>query len=243
MPRRKKCRKVCQMPATQEFRPVGSAPRGGAVILSVDEYEAIRLIDKQGFSQEECSRYMQVARTTVQAIYNSARKKLAEALVAGLPLRIEGGDYQLCDGKEEYCGCGGCQKHRRRQMPGMQSIREEKPMRIAVPLDENQEDVCAVLSRAPWFLFWDEGKETIAQNPAAAAQSGAGVQAAQFLVDSGVNALITPRCGQNAAEVFAVAGIKIYKAAHKTAAENLAALESRALEELTHFHGGYHGIQ
>ena len=49
----------------------------------MDEYEAIRLIDRQGFSQEECSSYMQVARTTVQMIYNSARQKLAEALETG----------------------------------------------------------------------------------------------------------------------------------------------------------------
>lgn len=54
---------------------------------------------------------MQVARTTVQMIYNSARKKLAEALVNGLPLRIEGGAYQLCDGNEKACGCGGCRRH------------------------------------------------------------------------------------------------------------------------------------
>lgn len=59
------------------------------------------------------SAYMQVARTTVQMIYNSARKKLAAALVDGLPLRIEGGSYQLCDGKEEACGCGGCRRHLR----------------------------------------------------------------------------------------------------------------------------------
>ena len=94
IPRPRKCRKVCQLPRIQEF-------------------EAIRLIDRQGFSQEECSAYMQVARTTVQMIYNSARKKLAAALVDGLPLRIEGGSYQLCDGKEEACGCGGCRRHLR----------------------------------------------------------------------------------------------------------------------------------
>ncbi len=111
MPRPRKCRKVCQMPATREFRPVGDARLGGAVVLTVDEYEAVRLIDKQGFSQEECSNYMQVARTTVQLIYNSARKKMAEALVDGLTLRIEGGDYRLCDGAEEFCACGGCRKH------------------------------------------------------------------------------------------------------------------------------------
>lgn len=113
VPRPRKCRKVCRMPTTKEFRPVGEIPCESTVILTVDEYEAVRLIDKQGFSQEECGTYMQVARTTVQAIYNSARKKLAIALVDGLPLRIEGGSYQLCDGTEEYCGCGGCRRHRR----------------------------------------------------------------------------------------------------------------------------------
>ena len=81
MPRPMKCRKVCQMPGTREFHPAGDSPRREAVVLTVDEYEAIRLIDRQGFSQEECSAYMQVARSTVQAIYNSARKKLAEVLV------------------------------------------------------------------------------------------------------------------------------------------------------------------
>ena len=85
MPRPKKCRKVCQMPHTKEFRPDGINSEENAVVLTVDEYESIRLIDKQGFSQEECSSYMQVARTTVQSIYNSARKKLAEALVEVLP--------------------------------------------------------------------------------------------------------------------------------------------------------------
>ena len=56
----------------------------------------------QDLSQEQCSAYMGVARTTVQQIYNSARKKLSTALVEGLPFRIEGGDYQLCDGR---AGC------------------------------------------------------------------------------------------------------------------------------------------
>lgn len=110
MPRPKKCRKVCQMPRTQEFMPLGEFPCEAPVILTVDEYETIRLIDKQGLSQEECGASMQIARTTVQMIYNTARKKLADALVDGRPLRIEGGDYQLCDGEGGFCGCGGCKK-------------------------------------------------------------------------------------------------------------------------------------
>ena len=211
------------------------------MVLNVDEYEAIRLIDRQGFSQEECSAYMQVARTTVQMIYNSARKKLAAALVDGLPLRIEGGSYQLCDGKkkpaaaadaESICGPAARKLLWRRKL-----------MKIAVPLDENKKDVCIVLARAPYFLFRENGNDAIVPNPAAQAQGGAGIQAAQFLVDSQADALITVRCGQNAAQVFQAAGIKLYKSANKAAADDLAALEQGTLEELTQFHGGYHGIQ
>ena len=109
MPRPKKCRKVCSMPPMLEFMP--SNETNDFVTLTVDEYESIRLIDKQGFSQEQCAAYMQVARTTAQQIYNFARNKLATALVDGKGIRIEGGKYHLCDGKEMHCGCGGCQRH------------------------------------------------------------------------------------------------------------------------------------
>ena len=112
MPRPTKCRKVCCMPRNREFLPVNGEEGKDPVILTVDEYEAVRLIDKQGLSQEECGTYMDIARTTVQQIYTNARKKLAEVLVEGLPLRIEGGRYQLCQGLEERCGCGGCYRHR-----------------------------------------------------------------------------------------------------------------------------------
>ncbi len=113
MPRPRKWRQVCCLPKTNEFIPVNvDDPEEGIVIMTVDEYESIRLIDHEGFSQEECSGYMKIARTTVQQIYNNARKKMARVLVEGLALRIEGGDYKLCDGKETYCGCGGCRRHR-----------------------------------------------------------------------------------------------------------------------------------
>jgi len=80
--------------------------------MSIEEYETIRLIDLQGFMQEEAAEQMNIARTTVQRIYNDARKKLSESLVNGKILRIEGGDYRLCDGIEKYCGCGGCLRHK-----------------------------------------------------------------------------------------------------------------------------------
>lgn len=116
-------------------------------------------------------------------------------------------------------------------------------MKTAIPLDENKTDVCMVLARTPFFLFWEDGEQTIAENPAAQAQGGAGIQAAQFLVDSAADLLITPRCGQNAAEVFTAAGMKILKSANQAAADDLADWREGKLEPLTHFHGGFQGIQ
>ena len=107
MPRPKQRRKVCSMPKVSEFAPIGEDT--DFVVLTVDEYESIRLIDKQVFSQGECAVYMQIARTTAQQIYNSARKKIASALADGMGLRI-GGDYRLCDRNEASCGCGGCSR-------------------------------------------------------------------------------------------------------------------------------------
>ena len=116
MPRPIKCRKVCHFPDILEFRP--SNKNGGrgeedekeVILLTVDEYETIRLIDKEGYSQEQCAGFMQIARTTVQRIYEIARKKVADAIVDGHPLRIEGGDFRICDGKSSKCGLGGCYK-------------------------------------------------------------------------------------------------------------------------------------
>lgn len=86
MPRPRKCRRVCQLPLFQAFAPLEEGPGGAEILLTVDEYETIRLIDGEGLSQEECSRRMAVARTTVQQIYACARKKLADMLVEGRPL-------------------------------------------------------------------------------------------------------------------------------------------------------------
>lgn len=110
MPRPRKSRKVCQLPPAEKFAARG-CPEDQYVVLTVDEYECIRLVDYQGFSQERCAEHMQVSRATVQLICDSARKKIASALVNGRGIHIDGGDYRLCDGKEEFCNCGGCSKH------------------------------------------------------------------------------------------------------------------------------------
>ena len=93
MARPRKCRRVCGMPRTNSFAPMGS-----------QLCETIRLIDLAGYTQEECAAQMGIARTTVQGIYNDARRKLADALVNGKMLFIEGGDIDICE--RENAGCG-----------------------------------------------------------------------------------------------------------------------------------------
>ncbi len=112
MPRPTKWRKVCCLPDSNQFGPLNTTTKGELIVMSVDEYETIRLIDLEGFTQEECAIQMNIARTTVQGIYNDARKKISESLVNGKVLRIEGGSYKICDGLEKTCACGGCYRHR-----------------------------------------------------------------------------------------------------------------------------------
>ena len=81
MARPRKCRRVCHFPLSQGFVPTDGDTPGPEIVLTVDEYEALRLIDREGLSQEECGLRMDVARTTVQQIYAQARKKLADMLV------------------------------------------------------------------------------------------------------------------------------------------------------------------
>lgn len=116
MPRPRKCRRVCCLPKSDIYGPLNTATKENHfVTMTVDEYETIRLIDLEGFTQEECAIQMNIARTTVQGIYNEARRKLAESLVDGKVLRIEGGDYKLCSSSEKCCGGNGCPKHRCRR--------------------------------------------------------------------------------------------------------------------------------
>ena len=68
------------MPVYRSFSP-DDVPAAEIIRMTVDEYEALRLLDDEGLTQEACAAQMNIARTTVTAIYDSARKKIADALV------------------------------------------------------------------------------------------------------------------------------------------------------------------
>lgn len=113
MARPRKLRKVCNLPETTEFGPINPSREDIETIsMTVEEYEVIRLIDYEGLTQEETSEIMHVARATVQRIYMDARRKLADFLVNGNMLNIEGGSYKLCSERDQAQGCGRCRRHR-----------------------------------------------------------------------------------------------------------------------------------
>ncbi len=237
--RPRKGRRVCCLPDNTEFGAIDSNANSDQIIyLHVEEYECIRLIDYEGLMQEECAELMNVARTTVQRIYFGARKKIADALVNGHILKIEGGNYELCEKSPQSFACHRCRMKQDKD-------KKEKIMKIGIPVNENnnQAGICSSFGRAPYYLIYstDTKEYNYLNNPAANAQGGAGVKASQFLVDNNVDAVLTPRCGDNAAEILLAAKVDIYKSNGESITDNIAAFEKNELEKLDQFHGGFHG--
>jgi predicted DNA-binding protein (UPF0251 family) len=97
------------MPGSNYFKPRG-VPLSGLeeVVLSVDEFEAIRLADLEGLYQEQAAGQMNVSRQTFGRIIESAHKKVAETLVKGKALKIEGGEVEMAS--MHRFRCGDCQR-------------------------------------------------------------------------------------------------------------------------------------
>ena len=98
MPRRKHCRFIAGMPACRFFKPQGiPACDLEEIVLALDELEALRLADAEGLYQEQAAETMGVSRQTFGRIIETARKKVATALVKGQALRFDGGVVAVSD--------------------------------------------------------------------------------------------------------------------------------------------------
>jgi predicted DNA-binding protein (UPF0251 family) len=96
MSRPQKCRRVAFLPNVTYFKPAGIPLRAlEEVMLSLEEAEAIRLKDLEGLDQEESAEKMNISRPTFQRILASARQKMADALLYGKAIRIEGGNFEM----------------------------------------------------------------------------------------------------------------------------------------------------
>jgi predicted DNA-binding protein (UPF0251 family) len=116
------CRKICKPPKMEGFKPYGMSRYNTApVVLKVEEFESIRLIDYEQFSQDLAAKQMNISRPTFTRIYNRALKTIAKAFVEGKRIEIEGGNFQfehdwlkckkchrLIKGIENHNKCKGC---------------------------------------------------------------------------------------------------------------------------------------
>ncbi len=112
MPRPRKHRRVCKIPEVTSFSPTNNFDEinGNVIVMNIGEYEAVRLIDYEGMKQEECASQMEIARTTVQKMYNDARKKIALMIINGDKLIIEGGSFLVCQESIPGRRCKRCKR-------------------------------------------------------------------------------------------------------------------------------------
>ena len=186
MPRPKRCRRICSEPLNSVFYPSVDNDLEG-ISLTLDEYEVIRLVDLEGYSHLDCAKQMDISRSTVQEIYESARRKIASFIVYGRKLYIRGGNYQVC----------GCSKKR-----------EGRIMKIAVTYEN--EMVFQHFGHTAEFKIYDvvDGK-VVSSEVVDTNGSGHGALAG-FLMQRGVDTLICGGIGGGAISALSNAGIKVY---------------------------------
>lgn len=182
-------RRVLALPSITVFKPAGVPTRDlEQLTLTLDEFEAIRLADYDGLYQEAAALRMGVSRQTFGRIIESARRKVADALVNGKALRMEGGAAVV--GKTEG-----------------------ERMKIAVPTKEGNVDAhfghCGYYS-----IYTIEGKAIVAEDTLdASAECGCKSGIAGELARSGVRTLVAGNIGEGAVRVLGSFGIQVVRGA------------------------------
>lgn len=201
MPRPKRCRRVCTEPQFICFSPDG-VRQPESVLLSVDEYEVIRLVDYEKKSHEQCAVAMDISRTTVTEIYEKARYKVAECLVQGKQLSISGGNYKICPGQKSCFG----QPCRKKNLFLVE--KGERIMRIAVTYENGE--IFQHFGHTEQFKVYDiEDGKMVSSQVVSSDGSGHGALIG-LLSDNGIDVLICGGIGGGAQAALANAGVKLY---------------------------------
>mgnify|MGYP004524892145 FL=1 len=212
MPRPQRCRRICQKPPIDTFYPENSQDET-PIRLTLDEYEVIRLVDLEQQTHEQCAFQMDISRSTVQEIYESARRKLAACLVYGRTLMISGGNYRICGGQENE-NCGSCCRKLAQpaHCPDKQQKQQKQKglctMKIAVTYENGQ--IFQHFGHTEQFKLYEilDGKITHTE---VVDTNGSGHGAlAGFLMQHGVDTLICGGIGGGAQMALAEAGIRLY---------------------------------
>ena len=190
MPRKQRCRRIEGYPDHWEFSPEEVTDKE-PVVMTLDEFETIRLLDREGMTQEQCAEKMGIARTTVTAIYESARRKIADAMVDGKQLQIRGGTYRLND-------------------QGTENIIQKgtETMRIGVTYENGE--VFQHFGHTEQFKLYDVADGKIVSEQIVPTNGSGHGALAGFLKAAQVDALICGGIGMGAQNALAEAGIQLY---------------------------------
>ncbi|MGN1318195.1 MAG: DUF134 domain-containing protein [Lachnospirales bacterium] len=198
-----RCRRICLEPEYDGFKPEGLS-KYDEIILSVDEYEVIRLIDYERKTHLQCAEQMGISRTTVTEIYEKARVKIADCIVNGKALKICGGNYKLCDGSAwKYCG-----KKCDRANFNILKRKDNNFMKIAVTYENG--NVFQHFGHTENFKIYNiEDNKVLSSEIVSTNGTGHGALAG-FLTEMGVDTLICGGIGAGAQNALADVGIKLY---------------------------------
>ena len=191
MPRPTRCRQIGQLPMYRSFS-TDDGEAADTVTMTVDEYEVIRLLDHEGLNQEECASRMNVSRTTVTAIYESARTKMADMLVNGRRLLIVGGNYRFPPA----------------DIPQALKNKGDHVMRIAVTYENGE--IFQHFGHSEQFKLYDTENGRITGEQVVNTNGSGHGALAGFLQAAKVDALICGGIGMGAQMALADAGIKLY---------------------------------
>ncbi len=205
MPRPMRCRRIVRLPVYRSFSPDDITTEEN-VQMTVDEFEALRLLDDEGLTQEACASRMNIARTTVTAIYDSARKKVADALVHGKRLLITGGHFSYEPIEIE------------------QAIMEKgiNTMRIAVTYENGE--IFQHFGHSEHFKLYDVEEGKIVKEQVVDTNGSGHGALAGFLQAAKTDALICGGIGMGAQMALADAGIRLYAGVQGSADEAAKAL-------------------
>lgn len=234
MGRPQKCRRICGKPEFTSFLPE-QKPEGEPITLTLDEFEVIRLVDLEKQTHEQTAKQMEIARSTVTEIYETARGKLADSLVNGRRLFIGGGNYRLCDGSPSWCYRDGCRKQRQRPDGDWKG---DSIMRIAVTYENGE--IFQHFGHTEQFKYYDVEDGTVVSSKVVDTNGSGHGALAGLLSEGKVDVLVCGGIGGGAQAALSEAGIKLFGGVSGNADEAVAALLSGSLSYNPDVHCDHH---
>lgn len=237
MARPVRCRRICFEPRYDSFAPLGKSSME-QIIMTVDEFEAVRLIDYEKKTHEQCAEQMGISRTTVTEMYERARIKLADCIVNGKTLYISGGNYALCDGSAWRC-CGKKCSRAKCAAKAAGKRKEDSMMKVAVTYENG--NVFQHFGHTSQFKVYEIQDDRVTGTQVVDTEGSGHGALAGLLSELEVDVLICGGIGAGAQTALAEREIRLYGGVSGSADEAVEALLSGNLSYNPDVHCEHHG--